>query len=133
MKRSALNQAYEDLKISLKDQAPVFMKDDAVLHRIAFLSRLRAAHSRPASFTRAVWDNRRSLLHWILLIIAAGLLFGYTLGPSCIPNVVAVAAGVLLGFAHNLHQAVKTWPLLSSVIDWAKVEREISADSSNGS
>lgn len=107
------------------------MRDDAAPNRIAFLSRLQATHSRPTSFAHAVWDNRGSLFQWLLLFIAAGLLFGYALGTSCIPNVVAVAAGVLLGFAHSLHQAIKTWPLLSSVIDWTKVEREISEDSSN--
>lgn len=109
------------------------MRNDAASHRIVFLLRLQAARNRPVSFAHAVWDNRRSLLQWLLLFIASGLLFGYTLGPSCIPNVVAVATGVLLGFTHSLHQSIKVWPLLSSVIDWAKVEREISADSSNGS
>jgi hypothetical protein len=47
-------------------------------------------------------------------------------GPQHVPNVLAIAVGLLLGLFINLRGALRSWPWLSDVIDWAKVERALS-------
>ena len=93
--------------------------------RKAFLANLLDAGQRPSlSFRHVIWTSRWSILQWLFVIATLAVL----IGPAYSQNVVCLGVGLLLGFLLNLQRSLTTWPWLLSVIDWDKVEREVSSD-----
>lgn len=94
--------------------------------RKAFLAGLQASRARRPSLLHSLWASRWPFIQWVFVLVVFVAFYGQTFGPEHVPNVVAVAIGLLLGLFINLRGALRSWPWLSEVIDWAKVERELS-------
>lgn len=97
----------------------------------AFMSSLLRARDRPQTIAVALWASRWAILQWVFVIAVFAIFYAYVFGPTYTSSVVALGVGLLLGLLLQLRQATRTWPWLAQVIDWSKVEREVSGRSAD--
>lgn len=102
------------------------MKNNDVAARKAFLAGLQAARARRPSLMHSLWASRWPFIQWAVVLVVFAACYGQIFGPKHVPNVLAIAIGLLLGLFINLRGALRSWPWLSDVIDWEKVERALS-------
>ena len=108
------------------------MTSNEVGAREEFLAGLLAARSRSGTFAATIWTSRWALLQWAAIFFVFALFFGYAFGAAYVPNVVAAGVGLLLGLVVSARRGQRTWPWLANVIDWGKVESELSQGPENG-
>ncbi len=102
------------------------MKSNDVAARKAFLAGLQAARARRPSLLHSLWASRWPFIQWAVVLVVFAAFYGQVFGSKHVSNVLAIAIGLLLGLFINLRGALRSWPWLSDVIDWAKVERVLS-------
>lgn len=93
--------------------------------RKTFLAGLQAARDRRPSLMNALWAGRWAFIQWVIVIAVFGAAYGQLFGPDHVSNVLSLGIGLLIGLFLSMRDAIRTWPWLSGVIDWAKVEREL--------
>lgn len=108
------------------------MNSDNASRRKAFLARMLAAKTMSPTFAEALWASRGVIGQWFLVFAALAICSGYLFGHASVPCVVAVEGGVLLGFVLVLGSSVERWPWLVAIVDWEKVQREMSKDQESG-
>jgi len=109
--------------LSSQTLGPLTSNEAAALK--TFLVSLLASRSPSGTFFGSLWASRWPLLQWIAVLVVFAALFGYTFGAAYVPNVVAAGVGLVLGLVVSARQGHRTWPWLSSVIDWGKVESDV--------
>lgn len=77
------------------------------------------------SLKHFIWVSRWALVQWLLVLALLVVVIAPVFGRDHSQIIVCLGVGLLLGFLLNSRQGSKNWPWLWSVIDWAKVEREI--------
>jgi hypothetical protein len=74
----------------------------------------------------SLWAGRWAFIQWLIVIAVFAAAYGQLFGPDHVSNALSLGIGLLLGLFLSVRNAIRTRPWLSSIIDWAKVERELS-------